>query len=189
MASINATTSSGIVATADNTGQLQLQSAGTTAATFNTFGIGLGTATPSSGIGITFPATQSASSDANTLDDYEEGTWTPTDASGASLSLSNTSGNCFYTKIGRVVIACFRFTYPSTANGSFATIGGLPFTSASATVSIQGGFFVEQTYTAGAMINTIQNTTTGYILNTSGVATNANVSAKDFRGVFVYQTA
>jgi hypothetical protein len=39
MASINATTSSGIVATADNTGQLQLQSAGTTIATITPTGL------------------------------------------------------------------------------------------------------------------------------------------------------
>ena len=39
MASINATTSSGIVATADNTGQLQLQSAGTTIATITPTGV------------------------------------------------------------------------------------------------------------------------------------------------------
>jgi len=39
MASINATTSSGIVATADNTGQLQLQSAGTTIATISSTGL------------------------------------------------------------------------------------------------------------------------------------------------------
>ena len=40
--------------------------------------IGVGGATPTSnGSGITFPATQSASTNANTLDDYEEGTWTP----------------------------------------------------------------------------------------------------------------
>ena len=40
--------------------------------------IAVGNATPSaSGAGITFPATQSASTDANTLDDYEEGTFTP----------------------------------------------------------------------------------------------------------------
>ena len=38
MASINATTSSGIVATADNTGQLQLQSAGTTKFTIDSTG-------------------------------------------------------------------------------------------------------------------------------------------------------
>jgi hypothetical protein len=39
MASINATTSSGIVATADNTGLLQLQSAGTTVATISSTGL------------------------------------------------------------------------------------------------------------------------------------------------------
>jgi len=39
MASINATTSSGIVATADNTGQLQLQSAGNTIATISSTGL------------------------------------------------------------------------------------------------------------------------------------------------------
>ncbi len=56
--------------------------------TFNAYGIGLGGTSPSSGTGITFPATQSASSDANTLDDYEEGTWTPSDGSGAGLSIT-----------------------------------------------------------------------------------------------------
>ena len=37
-----------------------------------------GASVSANGVGITFPATQSASTDANTLDDYEEGTWTPT---------------------------------------------------------------------------------------------------------------
>jgi hypothetical protein len=53
--------------------------------------ISVGNATPStSGAGITFPATQSASSDANTLDDYEEGTFTPvySPASGAFTTLT-----------------------------------------------------------------------------------------------------
>ena len=65
--------------------------------------IGVGQATPSaSGAGITFPATQSASSDANTLDDYEEGTWTPTQ--GAGLTVVGTfSSTGKYTKIGNQV--------------------------------------------------------------------------------------
>ena len=67
--------------------------------------LGVGAATPSaSGAGITFPATQSASTDANTLDDYEEGTWTPTFV---SLTVVNGTGGATYsgtyTKIGRVV--------------------------------------------------------------------------------------
>ena len=63
---------------------------------------------------------------ANALDDYEEGTWTPTDASGASLSFSSLDRNR-YTKIGRFVMAHCRLDYPSTSDGSVATIA-LPFT-------------------------------------------------------------
>jgi hypothetical protein len=65
---------------------LLIQTNGTTAQTVDSgqrtkfpTTIGVGDATPSaSGSGISFPATQSASTNANTLDDYEEGTWTPT---------------------------------------------------------------------------------------------------------------
>jgi len=68
--------------------------------------ISVGNVTPSSsGAGITFPATASASSDANTLDDYEEGTWTPGFAFGGNaVGVTYTAGNSgIYTKIGRVV--------------------------------------------------------------------------------------
>ena len=42
--------------------------------------------------GITFPATQIPSADGNTLDDYEEGTWTPTISSGTgSITTNRTS--------------------------------------------------------------------------------------------------
>jgi hypothetical protein len=65
--------------------------------------IGVGGATPStSGSGISFPATESASSDANTLDDYEEGTFTPVlqrDSTAMTVGLAQG----FYTKIGRQV--------------------------------------------------------------------------------------
>jgi hypothetical protein len=52
--------------------------------------------------GITFPATQSASSDANTLDDYEEGTWTPNQGSGLTV-VGAFSSSAVYTKIGNLV--------------------------------------------------------------------------------------
>jgi hypothetical protein len=65
--------------------------------------IGVGAATPSgSGSGITFPATQSASTDANTLDDYEEGTWTPNQGSGLTI-VGAFSSVGYYTKIGNSV--------------------------------------------------------------------------------------
>ena len=59
-------------------------------------------ALPQTGTGITFPATQSASSNANTLDDYEEGTWTPNQGSGLTVSGSFESAG-YYTKIGNLV--------------------------------------------------------------------------------------
>jgi hypothetical protein len=92
----------------------------------NAYGIGLGGAVPSSGTGITFPATQSASSDANTLDDYEEGTWSPTDGSGAGLTFTNIQA--FYTKVGRMVTLNASFTFPSTASSAGIGISGAPFT-------------------------------------------------------------
>ena len=61
--------------------------------------------TSGSGAGITFPATQSPSTDANTLDDYEEGTWTPvlSGSTGSAGSYTATTAAGRYTKIGRVV--------------------------------------------------------------------------------------
>src|SRR3990167_1606815 len=58
---------------------------------------------------IAFPATQNASADANTLDDYEEGTWTPvfTFATPGDLSVAYSTQQAIYTKIGRVVYVAF----------------------------------------------------------------------------------
>ena len=90
--------------------------------------IGVGGATPTSnGSGISFPATQSASSDANTLDDYEEGTWTPTvTPSSGSLTAYTSSG--VYVKVGKLVTITgdFQLTTVGTASGS-VSVGGVPF--------------------------------------------------------------
>lgn len=75
---------------------------------------------------IKFPGAHNPSADVNTLDDYEEGTYTPNDQSGAGLTFTSVTGA--YVKIGRYVFASSGFTYPSTANGLTAVIGGLPFT-------------------------------------------------------------
>ena len=86
--------------------------------------IGVGGATAStSGAGITFPATQSASTDANTLDDYEEGTWTPRNSSGTALSCNGTPR---YVKIGKQV-----FIHCDINQLSQGAVYNLPFTSVS----------------------------------------------------------
>ena len=71
---------------------------------------------------IKFPATQNASTDVNTLDDYEEGTWTPT---GVGVIFSSASGK--YTKIGRCVYIQFSATWPVTGAGNAAGIQSFPF--------------------------------------------------------------
>jgi hypothetical protein len=91
--------------------------------------IGVGGATASaSGAGISFPATQSASSDANTLDDYEEGTWTPT--IGGSATYYTQVGR--YVKIGRIVIVNFQCEINARGTGSTTIMTGLPFNPISA---------------------------------------------------------
>lgn len=104
--------------------------------------------------GVSFPATQVASSDANTLDDYEEAAWVPTDGSGAGLSLTVTKAKV--TKIGRQFTIFLDVTYPATASGAAAQINGCPFTDADKAIgglytNGAGGGVVAQL--SGAVIN------------------------------------
>jgi hypothetical protein len=69
--------------------------------------------------GVTFPATQVPCSDANTLDDYEEGTWTPTNPNAITV------GSATYTKVGRLVTCHFDIT--AGASGTTGDMAGLPF--------------------------------------------------------------
>ena len=73
---------------------------------------------------IKFPATQNASADTNTLDDYEEGTWTP--AIGGSTTYTSQSGS--YVKVGRQVRVFFHLIINVLGTGSQTDISGLPFT-------------------------------------------------------------
>ena len=81
---------------------------------------------------IAFPSTQVPSANANTLDDYEEGTWTPTltFATPGDLNVVYSVRSGSYTKIGRAVAITFlvrtsTFTH-TTASGN-ALITGVPF--------------------------------------------------------------
>lgn len=85
---------------------------------------------------IAFPSTQSASTGANTLDDYEEGSWTPTiegntGASGQTYAVQ--VGR--YVKIGKMVYVQFlvKLSAKGTLTGTVVYVRGLPFTSESTT--------------------------------------------------------
>jgi len=106
--------------------------------------IALQGATSTTGIGITFPATQNASSNANTLDDYEEGTWTATLTNCGAGAVSNTN----YVKVGKIVTARITInTGTYVLNSSFFT---LPFdcvalSSGTFTIgTLRGGFLEPQ---------------------------------------------
>jgi len=96
--------------------------------------LSVGGATPStSGSGITFPATASDSSSANTLDDYEEGTFTPILADSASSSNAATMSvqEGFYTKVGNTVTIQIQIVWSdkgSMSSGQNTRIYGMPFT-------------------------------------------------------------
>lgn len=80
---------------------------------------------------IKFPATPNPSANANTLDDYEEGTWVPVIAP-ASGTLTGSNVLARYTKIGNTVALAFAATIANVATGSGAVqINGAPFASLS----------------------------------------------------------
>jgi hypothetical protein len=146
-----------------------------------------GGSTTATGTGIAFPATQSASSDANTLDDYEEGSWTPTDASGAGLTFSTATGS--YEKIGRTVIARARVIYPSTANTNQATMGSLPFQPNAENTGNAG--FIGYTGLSPLPSLYINSGNSSVAVYSAGgaVVTNASYSAKEIQFTCVYRVA
>lgn len=145
------------------TGSLVLKGAGTTAATITGANavfagtvqgattIGVGATTPSaSGAGVSFPSTQSASSDVNTLDDYEEGTWVP--SLGGNTTYTAQVGT--YTKIGRLVFIRGAIVVNSIGTGSTTLISGLPFATIETTT-----FTVQVTSSATSVVSVIGSQT------------------------------
>ena len=93
----------------------------------------------------------------NLLDDYEEGTWTPsiTDGFNAGVTYAIQAGT--YTKIGRQVFFICRLEIGTgTGNGNIISIGGLPFTTAT---SPSGGFAGSAIFSY-VNVNIINSTTT-----------------------------
>jgi hypothetical protein len=115
--------------------------------------------------------------------------WTPTDNSGAALSFSGVSAT--YTRIGNIVFADFSITYPVTADGSNASIAGLPVAVPNQTYA-QGPCAV---WASGGSIAVIlhptANTSTAAFLNhaTGAAVTNANLSGLTLRGMMPYPAA
>jgi len=137
-----------------------------------------GGSTTATGTGIAFPATQSASSDANTLDDYEEGTFTPT-ASSSSGSLTSYTSSGRYIKIGQMVwVQCGISIVTSGTAGGSLSIGNFPFTYSGSNVNKnqlagtvretgQTGVYYGSFMNAGNNSITVQTLTAGAIVWTA----------------------
>jgi hypothetical protein len=157
--------------------------------------LSVGNATPTtSGAGITFPATQSASTNANTLDDYEEGTWTP--IVGGTATYSAQHG--LYTKVGRVVTIQGRIDISSIGSGDTTYLFGLPFSC----LTVGGGTYAmtityfsslgsSSLYLVGTPLGGTtqmafnQNNTTGTTITNYFVAVFTNSTRIDFAGSYL----
>jgi hypothetical protein len=147
--------------------------------------------------GITFPATQVPSADANTLDDYEEGSWTPvyTGSGGSIGSTAYTTRNGTYTKIGNVVIVGLQLLLSNKGSWTgTVVITGLPFTAANDGIQSIGGLQVNDV-TFADQINLRVGPNEATIvprINTSGAGgdflqTTAVVNTSAFYGIVVYR--
>lgn len=147
---------------------------------------------------VKFPSTQNPSSDANTLDDYEENSWTPllTVSGGGTATYSNQGG--FYIKVGRLVFATFDITLSGTGTLAGAlSVGGLPFTvnnSANSRATNILSFSNLTTATTNVFAVAVENTTTAALRTAAGAVTTVqNLAAADltntteFSGSIVYQ--
>ena len=134
-----------------------------------------------SGKGINLGVT--SNTDSNTLDDYEEGTWTPTMT---NITLSTAEGQ--YIKVGKLVTAHFNVVLPTTSTTNTAVISSLPFNTAVVN-QYGGGFFSYQNTSYDMLTLYNQGETYCTILNGANALNNSNISTKQFLGTIVYYSA
>ena len=73
-----------------------------------------------------------ANASANNLDDYEEGTWTPSITAAGGNAATATYSTAYYTKVGRLVNAnvyIHTININAITSGTYILLTGLPFTS------------------------------------------------------------
>jgi len=133
-----------------------------------------------SGYGIDFSATPGTGT-SELLDDYEEGTWTPTDVSGAGLSFTSVTGN--YRKVGGIIFANFTLLFPATSDATIIQIGTLPYSSSFNNGS--GGTATYTDYNSFLMLS--MSTTLFRVYGGTGASIqNATLSGKYLEGFLVY---
>ena len=136
--------------------------------------------------GITLGTTIASTDAANTLHDYEEGTWTPSFGIG-----SVTVTDAVYTKVGRLVTVTARVTMPTTTNTATVNIGGLPFTPDGFMNSAMGGIVGETDLaTTDRPVACVESSGNSIRFRQNGgtALTFANLSQKTLRWMATYFT-
>ena len=112
--------------------------------------------------------------------------WTPTDASGATLSITNNGS--YYYQVGKMVTLVLDITYPSTSDGSTALIGGVPV---SADANLNNFAVTGLTYGLGSSGFSLVNgdQIEMFTIVTGTPLTNAQLSTARARGFLTYFTA
>jgi len=116
------------------------------------------------GVGVAFPATQVASSDANCLDDYEEGTFTPTIVGLTTAGVGvYTLQQGKYTKVGNLVTFQVFITWTAHTGTGNMIISNLPFTSGANFWSGSIGYANNIALTAGKIMTGSVEANTAYV--------------------------
>jgi hypothetical protein len=141
---------------------------------------------PTTAFQVSFPATQVASTDVNTLDDYEEGAWTPAiKFGGASVSMTYTTQAGRYNKIGKTVTVWLDLILSAKGSSTGTmTITGLPFTvgsvSSGGSIGYLSDFSVTGMRISAGAASTVINCYggTGLVIDDTAVTTNvAHINA------------
>ena len=138
------------------------------------------------GKGIDFSAT-SSNGTSELLDDYEEGTWTPSLPSGGSLTVNR----ALYTKIGRQVSVQFYIAAINATNdGAQFKIGNLPFITSGISSSYSAGSisYCGQSDLGGLGLLNIVNSTSLYFHFIDGTS-GSSVANNTFRGLLASASA
>ena len=154
-----------------------------------TTGAAVGGATAGAG-GLAFPATAVAVANANTLDDYEEGTFTPVIAfGGASVGVAYSEQIGRYTKVGNKVSITIAITLAGKGSSAGAlSTTGLPFTNA--TVNTAAGVKMSNTTFTGQYSSYVgASGTIIYLQHTTEAGTLANLADTNCTNISVFNFA
>ena len=120
--------------------------------------------TTATGVAVTGGVAIGGTGAANTLSDYEEGTWTPA----CGVATVSSIGRAFYTKIGRLVHVFAYIQLAADGSGSNISFTGLPFTVDNEVYEVGIAQFSKNSTSRGIMARTSGNSTTIDFLYTDG---------------------